>query len=200
MSSSCDRLRGLPILTLVALAMFVLTGCGSSGSTTLVDTSTSSTEPAVEPAPHGTLAADRIGPVSQGMTTEEVQALFGPPDDTDHFPGCEIDPGAKPTLVLRWHLRGGDLNLSFDAVTGRLVSYNTDSDQLATTLGDEVGDPFTSLSRNWGDSLKPLSLGVQSTGREGYWHVGDPSVAELLFDVRSGAIASISGGYLPPCE
>lgn len=190
----------------VLLAVFVIawaTACGDGGSATTViehqvvggqdaDASTA--------GPRGALAAERIGPVSQGTTTDEVRGLFGRPDAVDHFPGCEVDRSSTPMLVWKWALNGGELQMSFDGVSGRLASYRIDSSSLGTTLGDRVGDRFAALKESWGNSLKPLSIGVASTAQAGYWYIGDPETAELLFDIRDGRIASISGGYLPVCE
>ena len=175
------------IVVAAALLGAVVTGCGSEN-------------PTEQLGPRGNLTADRIGPVQQGMTTGEVHHLFGRPDETDRASGCEFNPSAGPTLTWTWLIQDGSLQLSFDGVHGRLSSYRINSPKLSTTLGNRVRNSFHSLRLSWGQSLKPLSLGTASTSKEGYWYVGDPESNELLFDIRGGAIDSISGGYLPPCE
>lgn len=134
------------------------------------------------------------------MSTTEVRRRFGEPDETTTFPGCELGGEPEPGISWTWRLGGGELRLSFDGASAELTSYRIDSPALATALGDRVGDQFASVRENWGGGLKPLDLGVAATETNGYWYSGDPSTSELLFDVRSGQVQSISGGYLPPCE
>ncbi|MDP9228673.1 MAG: hypothetical protein M3M99_06405 [Actinomycetota bacterium] len=134
------------------------------------------------------------------MTPEQVAAIFGPPQRQRTFPGCELDPKAPDSISAKYRLDDGVLYLIYNEPTRELESYRTTSPSLQTADADRVGDPFSSLQQRHGDELRPLPLGQPPTEQEGFWSISDGPRSQLLFDIRKGAIAGISGGYLRPCE
>jgi len=191
--------KRLASIALAALAV-ALAACGDDDSTTTVtetapSTGTEETTGTTEGGgPEGELTTTGIGAVQRGMKTEEVQELFGEPDQTQMGPGCELAPQAKGAL--------GEVILNYDAASGELGFYRNTSPSLETTLGDRVGDPFASLKEHWGSDLEPLPLGTGPTPKAGFWVVkdeDDPQSA-LHFDIRGGKIAGILGGHIEICE
>jgi hypothetical protein len=197
-------MRRLTAASLLALSM-ALVACGDDDSTTATETApptgTAETTEAAGTGPEGELTTTGIGGVSQGMSTEEVRALFGEPDRTQKGPGCELAPQAKGAIAWTYRLDDGEVILNFDAASGQLGFYRTTSPSLETALGDRVGDRFAGLRRNWGSDLEPLPIG-EPTPKAGFWIVKDEEDPRswLNFDVRGGKVAAILGGHIEVCE
>lgn len=166
--------------------------------TTTSTSTTSTSETASGPA--GPLLANGVGDVKQGTSVVAAIDLFGQPAGREQFPGCELDPESSPIVQLSYELGDGSLYLNFDAARDELVSYRTDSSELATALVDRVGESFESVRANWGSSLEPLAIGAPATPKSGAWAVEDSPTSQLIFTIEDGTVRSISGGYLPPCE
>ena len=202
-------MKGAWLLAVAALAVAVtLAACGGGDEEGTVESpgvdetssSASVTETSHTPdGPGGVLTSSGVGQVSKGASTGEVEELFGPADSEQTGPGCELAPDSPGALAWTYDLGDGSLILTFDAASGELGSYRTTSPSLKTTLGDSVGEEFGILQRNWGSSLEPYPLG-QPTAKAGLWVVRDSAEEELLFDVRGGKIAGISGGHIEICE
>jgi hypothetical protein len=206
-----SRRTGLLALSALALSL-TLAACGDDGETTTVTETTGTGTEATETSestettattsggPSGQLTSSGVGEVKRGTTTDQAQELFGEPAKTQKGPGCELAPDSQGALAWTYQLGDGRLILVFDAASGELGSYRNTGSSMETTLGDKVGDPFSSLQANWGNSLDPLDLGVGSTAKAGIWLVKDGPENELLFDIRGGRINSISGGHIEICE
>jgi hypothetical protein len=186
------------LIALAAAAVLAGAGCGDEEDTTTTTSSSTTTEETT--APSGELTADGVGELKQGTSLDEAVAAFGEPTERERFPGCELDPNAKPVVQLTYDLADGELILTFAAASAELESYRTTSEQFETTLGDHVGDAYESVRDNWGNALEPLSLGVPATPEDGFWFVQQAPRSQLLFAISGGEVESISGGYLPPCE
>lgn len=189
------------------VAALVLAACGDDEeATTVTETATSIEQPTETDEAGagltGELTTTGIGEVEQGMRTEEVQELFGPPDQEQRGPGCELAPQAKGALAWTYNLDDGEVILNFDAGSGELGFYRTTSPSLETTLGDKVGDTYASLKEHWGSDLEPLPLGSGPTPKAGFWVVKDEEDprSALNFDIRGGKIAGILGGHIEICE
>ena len=198
------------LIALLALALPVtLAACGDDGDTTTVtETTTASTEPSETTAPtstsagsgpSGELTSSGVGELQRGDSTDRAEELFGAPAKTQKGPGCELAPDSPGALAWTYNLAGGQLILVFDAASGELGSYRNTSPSLETAQGDKVGDPFSSLQANQGNSLEPLDLGIGATAKAGIWQVKDGDNS-LSFDIRGGKIAGISGGHIEICE
>ncbi len=191
----------LPIA--VAASMVAISGCGSGDSDPDQNPSARETETSAtsEPTgPEGTLTATSFGSVEQGTEINEVVDLWGDPDQRNRYPGCEIDPNSSPVIVHTWNVADGDVGTTFDANTERLDSYRTSSRRFPTSSGVRIGDKFAVVKGTEGSTLQALSLGLESTERDGFWLTGDIGCAAQLFTIAGGKITTISGGYLPPCE
>jgi hypothetical protein len=179
--------------------------CGDDGgdSSAVSEPGVSEEPVAGEPSgggPQGPLTSSGIGEAQRGDSTAEVRELFGEPDREQTGPGCELAPDSKGALAWTYRLDDGIVVISFDAASGELGSYRNTGPGLETTLGDTVGEPFKALRANWGGSLEPLDLGTGPTAKAGIWLVKDGPEAELLFEVRGGRVAAISGGHIEICE
>lgn len=205
-------MRRICLIALLALGLpLTLAACGDDGTTTVTETTGTSTEATdtnevtettattAGAGPSGQLTSSGVGEVKRGTTTDQAEELFGEPDKTQKGPGCELAPDSQGALAWTYDLGDGQLILDFDAASGELGSYRNTSTSLETTLGDKVGDPFSSVQDNWGNSLQPLDLGIGATPKAGIWIVKDGD-DELLFDIRGGKIAAISGGHIEICE
>jgi hypothetical protein len=203
-----------PVLVLASLlaAGALIASCGGGGDTTTIvktesggsestATVTETTAPQ-QSGPSGELATDGVGAAKQGMSTEEVRALFGPPDSTRRLPGCELAGSQRmPVVSWTWDPDGGSLTLEFDAPTGPLTSYRSTTGELETAEGITVGDDFAALRSAYGDSLKPLNLGsARDTARSGIWYVRDNVRQQILFSIAAGRIGMIQGGDVSICE
>ena len=171
-------------------------GCGDSETTVTVSQTVSGEtipeETVSETAgPQGDLTSSGIGEVVQGTTEDEAVAAFGEPDSRNEVPGCELDSNAGPISQLTYELDDGTLSINFDAESGELQSYRTDSSSLQTIAGDAVGGSYEDLSHNWGERLQPLALGVEPTAEQGFWFVEDDPEKRLVFDIQKSQIASI---------
>lgn len=194
-------------LALLVAASLALAACGSddsddggeTGDTTVVSEPGVSEEP-VEEGVRGELTAEGIGEIRQGATTDQVTAAFGEPDREQEGPGCELAPNSPRALAWTYKLGDGTAILDFNAATGELGSYRVTSPSLETPLGDTVGEPFADLRANWGADLKGLALGAEPTEKAGLWQVVEDDDSQLLFDVRGGKVAGISGGRIEICE
>ncbi len=180
---------------LVCLAVGFAVGCGSSS-----EVSTTSQAPAPQ-EPGGALDYDGVGEATQGMTLEEVTALFDEPIELDRVSGCELDSEAGESQVAMWNLDDGAITLTFDAEDETLIGYSTDSASLETVDGARVGDSFEALSATTGGpALEPLDLGVPATPEQGIWFREQDEDSKLTFDIAEGKITRILGGYNPVCE
>ncbi len=202
--------RTWPIAVAAVAVALLLAGCGGDEEEGTVESpgvdETSSSESSVTQTtdgtpdgPEGVLTSSGVGQVSKGASTDEVEELFGAADSEQTGPGCELAPDSPGALAWTYDLGDGTLILTFDAASGELGSYRSTSTSLKTTLGDTVGEEFTLLKQNWGSSLEPYPLG-QPTPKAGLYVVRDSAEEELLFDIRGGKIAGISGGHIEICE
>ena len=196
-------MRGLLPTSLCCLAL-VLAACGDDeteqpAATTAADTTTAA---AANAEPHGELRPDGIGPIDTGASRDEVVAAFGEPDAEEEFAsGCEADPDAAPTVQFSYELENGGLALNFNADTDELVSYFTESPDLATDHGDRVGDSWSDLTASWGAALDPITLGTEKpTPNAGIYKVGPDGEDQLVFDLSARKVRRISGGVLQICE
>jgi hypothetical protein len=194
-----------PMMLVLALGL-VACGDDDDEATTVTETATTGAEGTgtteAGSGPAGELTTTGIGEVQQGMRTEEVQELFGAPDQEQTGPGCELAPQAKGALAWTYKLDDGEVILNFDAGSGELGFYRVTSPSLETTLGDKVGDTYATLKENWGSDLEPLPLGTGPTPKAGFWVVKDEEDprSALNFDIRGGKIAGILGGHIEVCE
>ncbi len=203
------RCTWLTAVATVAIAL-TLAACGGDEEEGTVESpgvdETSSSESSVTETsegtpdgPGGVLTSSGVGEVTRGASTDQVEELFGAADSEQTGPGCELAPDSPGALAWTYDLGDGTLILTFDAASGEMGSYRSTSTSLKTTLGDTVGEEFSLLKQNWGSSLEPYPLG-QPTPKAGLYVVRDSAEEELLFDVRGGKIAAISGGHIEICE
>jgi hypothetical protein len=201
-------MRRLLLIALPVLAI-AFAACGDDdGDTTSTETVPESIAPEAtaseeSPAgPSGALTQTGVGEVEQGATVDEVTGLFGPPAEELTAPGCELaGPEAPESLIQTYELGDGELALTFNADTRVLDSYRSTTPDLETDKGDVVGDPFSAVRSNWGAELKPLLIGRDEPSETmGLWVVKGAAGAQLLFDIRGGDVASISGGDIQICE
>jgi hypothetical protein len=194
--------KRLAVAALLVIALG-LAACGDDETETVdspgVDETSSFATTQSGSGPEGPLTAGGVGEVQRGDSTGQAAELFGEPDSTQKGPGCELAPDSPGALAWTYELGDGQLILSFDAASGELGYYRNTSPSLKTTLGDVVGDPYSSVAANWGGSLKRLPLG-EPTGEDGIWVVGKAPNDQLLFDIRGGKVAAISGGHIEICE
>jgi hypothetical protein len=200
------RLLLIALPALLALSL-TLAACGddddegTTAAETITTDATTETAEADATGPSGLLTQTGVGLVQRGTTVDEATELFGPPAEELTAPGCELaGPEAPEVRILTYELGDGELNLTFNADTGELESYRSTTPDLETERGDTVDEPFTSVKANWGAELKFLPIGTaKPTGASGLWVVGKTG-SQLLFDVRGGEVASISGGSIQICE
>jgi hypothetical protein len=198
---------GIACLTLLSLALLWV-GCGGddggeddgSGAGAQTTATAGAGAPAgefVSGEPGGELRADGIGPVRLGMSREQVEELFGPPDRTQ-----EVDFGGGPVaprLDLVYGLEGGELRvkLATGGAEGRgeVAAYSCESPALETADGYRVGTPFSEVTERYEDRLRPNPI-----GSSGYLlSAGEPGTRPALdFYVEDGRIAAISGGEVQP--
>jgi hypothetical protein len=171
--------RTLIALLAVSAFSFGLVACGDDDDESTTPTEATETTDAtgttdateVVSGPEGPLTAGGVGPVERGASTGETEQAFGPADGTETVVGCELaGPNAPEVLIWTYDLGEGELLLTFDPASGKLVYYRTLSPSLETTLGDRVGDEFAEVRDNWGSDLKKFPLG-QVTAQEGIWAV-----------------------------
>jgi hypothetical protein len=204
--------RTSPIAVAATAVAVTLTACGGDEEQGTVESpgvdETSAAETGSEvtetsegtPAgPEGVLTSSGVGEVSRGDSTDQVEELFGPADETQTGPGCELAPDSPGALAWTYDLGDGTLILSFDAASGELGFYRNTSPGLLTTLGDSVGEEFGLLQQNWGSSLEPFPIG-EPTAKAGLWVVRDSAEEELLFEIFKGKVTAISGGDIQICE
>lgn len=193
------------LVPLLAIALTLLLGCGDDEETTAVTTKASTVETTeAEPAgerPGGELSERGIGSVELGASTARVEQAFGAPDGEEELPGCELaGPNAVAILRWTWDLEDGGASIDFDAAGERFLSYRTSSSSLPTTAGVRIGDSFGTLRQSYGAILKRLDLGARSNESSGFWYVGKPAEAWLLFTVAGGIVKTIQGGDIQICE
>ena len=191
------------LIALLAVSAFSLglVACGDDedeGTTTTETTETTETEAAS--GPEGPLTAGGVGPVERGASTGETKQAFGPADGTETVVGCELaGPNAPEVLTWTYDLGEGELLLTFNPASGKLVYYRTMSPSLETALGDRVGDEFAEVRDNWGSDLKKFPLG-QVTPQEGLWAVSEGPEDRLMFEIQGGKVTAILGGFVQICE
>ncbi len=146
-------------------------------------------EPPPEPTgPSGVLGTEGVGPVTVGMTQDEVEELFGPSDRTETV---NFGAGATPQIDWIWSFGDGDLRLQFETDGDTLTGYRCDTAQLATSSGLSVGDSFDPIEERYGDQLEGAPIG------EGLYLLSENepgTYPALTFEVGDGVIRSISGG------
>jgi hypothetical protein len=202
------------LIALLAVSAFSLglVACGDDdddeGTTATAATETTGTPDATETSEatevvsgrEGPLTAGGVGPVERGASTGETEQAFGPADGTETAVGCELaGPNAPEVLTWTYDLGEGELLLTFDPASGKLVYYRTRSPSLETTLGDRVGDEFAGVRDNWGSDLKKFPLG-QVTAQEGIWAVSEGPENKLMFEIQGGKVTAILGGFVQICE
>lgn len=187
------RLTALVLLVAASLAVAACgddDDAGEAGSETTV----------VSPGVSGELTAEGIGELRRGDTTEKARALFGEPVEKNKSLNCELAPGGPRVVGWVYELGRGIVVLTFDAPRGQLRRYRVTTPSLETSRGDKIGELFAELRSNWGGSLKGFALGVKPTAKQGFWQVRGEGDSWLLFDVRGGKVADISGGKMEVCE
>ena len=189
--------RLVPLTALLA-ALALAVGLAACGDGDDGDGGGETTSTQAADGPQGDLLSTGIGDVTQGMSIEEVETLIGPPDKTQKAAGCELDPNAKESLAATYRVEGGTVVFVFELPDAGLTSYRSTGSELGTEKNDYVNDPFESLQAHWGDQLE-IGLGDPNT-HNGIWKVQEDPDSELLFDIRGGRIAAISGGEIQICE
>ncbi len=179
--------RSTALVAAFAVTVLAVAGCGGGGKN-------------APQGPTGVLSSDGIGPVHQGMSREEVRSRFGPPDHSSIGPGCELNPNAGQAISWTYRAGGGRVDLNFDAVSDRFGYYRVATPALATALGDRVGEPLSALRRRWGGSLRHLNFGYPAAPGAGIWQMRNGPTSLLVFELRHGRIAAISGGDVQICE
>ena len=199
--------RALLPISACCLAL-ALASCGddddqttAAGSTETSPSSTT-TATAAQGQPSGELTADGVGAITVGSSAEEMKAAFGAPTTKEEFAsGCEADPGAAPSVQYSYTFDDGRLAISFNADTGEMTTYLTDSAHFATEHGDRVGDDWEKLTESWGAALDPIVLGTEKPSPEsGVYKVGLDGENQLVFDLADRTVTRISGGEIQVCE
>lgn len=151
--------------------------------------STESEAESSQPAtPSGALGTSGVGPVTVGVSQDEVEQVFGAPDrkQTVNFGG-----GEAPQIDWIWDYDDGELRLQFETGGNTLTGYQADTAQLATSSGYTVGSPFEPIAEEYGDQLEEAAIG------EGLYLLSEDAPGTypaLTFAVRGGTITSIGGG------
>lgn len=187
------------------LLLLALGGCGGDTKTVVERTvvKTAPAETVTGPTEtngdsgqvRGPLMATGIGPVSVGMSTNQVERLFGAPDkETVAQPGGELPVLDSIALIWTYKLSGGPLILYFDKNSRRLNSYGSRTPELATRSGVAVGDSFAPMYDQYRKQLTKLVGGyLLSRGSPG-------SYPALLFYTERGPnspVIDIRGGRAP---
>lgn len=193
-------LRALSILVLALL----LSGCGGSTPTpTEPAESEASTNPAVEveseapSGPYGELGTSSAGPVKIGMSPDQVEAIFGQPEDKQEVsfagPGVEA-----PQLDWVWkNAEGAEFRLQFATSDDTVTGYRSFWPELKTADGFTVGSTREELEAQYGDELGESPIGVGgimlSEGEKNTW----PAIV-FATDEKSGEVIALEGGMLQP--
>lgn len=132
--------------------------------------------------PGGTITATSVGAVTVGMSRDDVERYFTPPD-------------RRGAVDWTWTFPDGELTLQFETATGTLNGYDANTAELATVSGAVVGGPFEPVERRYGSQLTQSPIGEHtltlSEGKPGTY----PALTFSVIDTR---IASIGGGYPRP--
>jgi hypothetical protein len=192
--------RNIAATASILLLAGALSACGGSAASTDQDTAADIAPAYKYGGPEGTLEADGLGEAKQGMSGDEVIALFGPPETRETVPGCELDTSAHKLISFIYETKGGTAHFLFDEPSGALQSYDTDDPGFKTAEGIGVGMRYDQLAKAYGDELKPYDLGAKATPEDGVWYVEKAAKSWLDFDILKGKINQIMGGYLPACE
>ena len=83
------------------------------------------------------LPPSSVGPVRVGMPSEQVEALFGPPERKEevNFGGDET----APQIDWIWDFEDDEFRLQFETQGGTVTGYVSNTAQLATKSGVSVG-------------------------------------------------------------
>jgi hypothetical protein len=190
----------------VTLGVLALAGCdvtigaGDEGRTVTTPAKTVTEEevvregaeeqPPPEPTgPSGALGTDSVGPVTVGMPSEEVEALFGQPDRKETV---NFGQGAPPQIDWIWTFDDGEFRLQFETDDGTITGYVSETSELATVSGVSVGDSFGPIRDRYGDQLeRPVIAGESS------WLLSDNepgTYPALTFELDGDTVTSIKGG------
>lgn len=126
------------------------------------------------------------------MPSEEVEALFGPPDRKE---AVNFGGGPAPQTDWIWDFDDGEFRLQFETEGGTVTGYVSNTAQLATKSGVSVGDSFDLIRDQYSDQLEESMVGEGSyllpEGESGTYPA-------LTFSVEGETISSISGGEFQP--
>ena len=142
--------------------------------------------------PTGVLGTSSVGPVTVGMPSEQVEALFGPPERKEEV---NFGQGPAPQIDWIWNFEDGEFRLQFETQGGTVTGYVSNTAELATKSGVSVGDSFDLIRDEYGDQLEESVIG------EGSYLLsdGEPGThPALTFSVEGDTIVSISGGEFQP--
>lgn len=189
--------------TLIAIAIVALSlaGCGGqSAPTNEVPPTTNETLPPPRPTepkgPHGSLGTSSIGPVTFGMTMDEVESEFGKPDDVQEvsFGGPGVD---APQVDWIWKTKGGETRVQFQTTDDTVTGYRTFSADLETADGFGVGSAIDDVNKNYGNLLRDGLIGsgtrLLSEGEPGTY----PGIT-FAPDEETGEVTAVEGGMLQP--
>lgn len=205
------RLSALtPTITVTLAVAVLLTGCditigGDEATQTVTEPAKTVTDqevkrpkpdepkPPPEPTgPTGVLGASSVGSVEVGMTSDEVEELFGGPDRKETV---NFGQGDAPQIDWIWNLEDGDFRLQFETDGRTVTGYVSETAQLATASGATVGDSFEPIRQRYGDQLEESVIGegiyLLSEGKPG-------THPALSFTLDGDTITSISGGEFQP--
>ena len=177
------------------LLLFLGTGAGvammmGSDGDTPAETVTGPTTDAAPPGPDDTLFARAIGPVKLRMSSDEVEAVFGEPDDTERV---NLGGGSDPQEDWIWHLSQGDVRLQFTTLSGGVNGYEVTDPALETEAGIGVDDTRADVEEAYpGATPGPIGDSLVASERE----PGDYPAIEFFFDGTE--ILAIHGGFPQP--